>query len=439
MSAELQAKQPEETSPEEEFIATNEVEQEVIADDDAPMDEDDDDDEKDIEGQVDGELPPNGEDTIEIDMSNNSVSYFDKHSDSVFTIFHHPTLPLVCSGGGDNVANLWTSHTFPAKFAGTLNGHTESVIAGSFTSDGKFLVTADMTGKVLVHMFAKGGSQWKPSAELQEVEEIVWLIAHPTIAGIFAFGATNGSVWVYQINEADGSLEQIMSGFVHQLDCTNGEFINVEQGENTLELVTCSLDSTIVGWNCYTAQPIFKISKDELKGVEAPWVTVSAGPSTGSAAIVACGANNGILAIVNCSNGAVLNLSSVIELKEEQDELDASIESICFSPKFPLMALGLVCGEILLYDTTTWRVRRKFVLEDSVTKLLFDNDDLFVSCMNGKVYQYDARTGQEKFVCTGHNMGILDFVLIKSKEANGLRRVITAGDEGVSLVFEVPN
>lgn len=428
-----------EGTPRDEFIDTTEVEQEIAFgdDDDAPMDEDDDE-----EGD---EIPEGDEmenETLEIDMSNNSVTYFDKHTDSVFIVFHHPTLPLVCTGGGDDVAHLWTSHSQPPKFAGTLTGHTESVIAGSFTCDGQFLVTADMTGKVLVHMSHKGGSQWKKVSELQEVDEVVWLICHPTIPGIFAFGAIDGSVWCYQIDGSKGSLEQLMSGFVHQQDCSAGAFINVDKGENTLELVTCSLDSTIVGWNCFTAQPLFKIAQENIKGLEAPWVSISVAPASltnGNAAVVACGSNNGVLAVINCNNeGSVLHLSQVIELKEEDDELDASIESIAWSQNFPLMAVGLVSGDILLYETKTWKIRHKFLLPDSVTKLLFDGDDLFASGIDGKVYQFDARMGKEKFVCTGHNMGVLDFALVK-KDDSSLRRVITAGDEGVSLVFEVPN
>ncbi|CCE62304.1 hypothetical protein TPHA_0C01480 [Tetrapisispora phaffii CBS 4417] len=426
-----------ENAPEEEFIANNEVDQEVVVDDEAHMEEDDENDEE----QLDTEENRNREDeTIEIDMSNNSISYFDKHTDSIFTVFHHPTLPLVVSGGGDNVANLWTSHSHPPKFAGALTDHTESVISGGFTSDGKYLVTGDMNGKILIHASTKGGAQWKLTSVLQEVEEIIWLKCHTVIPGIFAFGATNGSVWVYQINEVDGSVEPIMSGFVHTEECTMGEFINIDQGENVLELVTCSVNGTVVGWNCYTGQQTFKISQSDTKGVVAPWVSIASAPTNkkNTTPIVAVGSNNGVLAIINCANGSVLHLSTVIELKEDQEELDASIESISWSTDFPLLAIGLVCGDILLYDINTWRVRRKFTLEDSVTRLTFDKTDLFVSCVNGKVYQYDARTGSEKFVCCGHNMGVLDFVLLQGKD-NNLRRIITAGDEGVSLIFEVPN
>lgn len=435
MSEELGLTQEtEENQPQEEFISTDEVAQEVIPSNDGEQPEADD--------NID-DIPMDDDETLEIDMSNNSITYFDKHSDSVFTLAQHPTLPLVVTGGADNIANLWTSHSQPPKLAGSIISHTESVICSSFTSDGKFLITADMNGKILVHAGLKGGSQWKQVSELNEVQEVVWLNTHPVVPAIFAFGAVDGSVWCYQISEQDGSLDQLMSGFAHTQDCTMGEFINLDKGEESVEIVTCSLDSTIIGWNCYTGQQLFKVSQAELKGLEAPWVSLSVAPSqltNGNSGIIAAGANNGVLAVFNANNnGAILHLETVVELKDDQEELDASIESICWSPKFPLMAVGLVGGQILLYDTNSWRIRRQFILEDSITKLIFDGDDIFASCINGKVYQYDAKTGSEKFVCTGHNMGVLDFIIVHSKDTSQPRKVITAGDEGVSLVFEVPN
>lgn len=246
---------------------------------------------------------------------------------------------------------------------------------------------------------------------------MVWIKVHPTISGVFAFGSTDGSVWCYQIDAKTGALEQIMSQFVHQSDCTMGEFINIEQGDANLSLVTCSLDSTIIGWSCYTNQQIFKVTRSEIKGTEAPWVSLARAPlaMTKNTPVIACGANNGIMAILNCNNGAVLQLSCVIELQEGQEELDASIESISWSHKLPLMAVGLVSGAVLLYDTLTWRVRHKFELPDSATKLQFDDVQgvtLIAACINGRVYQYDARTGAEIFVCVGHNMGVLDFTTL---------------------------
>lgn len=64
---------------------------------------------------------------------------------------------MVLTGGGDNVAYLWTTHSQPPKFVGEIQGHRESVISGGFTNDGKYLITADMNGLVQVFKASKGG------------------------------------------------------------------------------------------------------------------------------------------------------------------------------------------------------------------------------------------------------------------------------------------
>ena len=89
----------------EEYLNMNEVEEEVPEDDvNVPASDEDEDADMDVDGDDDTE-------TLEIDMSNNSWAYFDQHKDSIFTIFKHPTLPMVVTGGGDNTAFMWTTHT----------------------------------------------------------------------------------------------------------------------------------------------------------------------------------------------------------------------------------------------------------------------------------------------------------------------------------------
>lgn len=379
----------------------------------------------------DEELPEAGdqemedEDKIEIDMSNNSWTYFDKHEDSVFTVMPHPKLPLIASGGGDNIVYLWTSHTQPPKLVQQIKGHKESVITGGFTGDGDFLITGDMAGKIMIHKSSKGGQVWKLYGELEEVEEVVWISVHPT-QPIFAFGAADGSVWVYQLTP---TLEQIMSGFSHQSECTSGVFVNTDDIDN-LTLVTGSTDGSIIGWNAYTATPYFKFTEDDFKGLKLPWITCSLQPNSH---IVAVGSNEGSLAVINVANGTLLTTFRVAELKEDQDELDGSIESITWSDTLPLMALGLVSGSVILFDTKTWRERHSTSLGEAVTKVYFIPHTPFLvgSCMNGKLYKWDARTGEELFVGVGHNMGVLDFAVV-----DGGNKLISAGDEGVSLVFD---
>lgn len=399
--------------PQEEFINVDEVGEEIVDDGSQPVEDEDED--MDME-----------EDKIEIDLSNNSWSYFDQHKDSIFTIFKHPTLPMVVTGGGDNTAFLWTTHTQPPRFVGELKGHKESVIAGGFTGDGKYVVTGDMNGFIQVHKSSKGGQRWIKFGELQEVEEVLWIKAHSSLP-YFAFGANDGSVWVYQIDESTGALVQIMSGFSHTLECNQGEFINTGSDEE-LFLITISEDGTVVNWNCFTGQVIYKLQPhDDFKGVESPWVSLSINQNK-----VAIGARDGNLAIINYDTGRIVHTVQTLEDVEDAAELSVEALSWCTSGSLNLLAVGLVSGDLLLFDTLQWRLRNSVKLEDTITKLQFiaNSAILLGSCMNGKIYKWDARTMSELFVGVGHNMGVLDFA-----EFDNGKKLVTAGDEGVSLVF----
>ena len=411
-------------SPEQpEFVETQDVE-EVVQDDDRQQTNPQPDEK--ISGN---DVKMNEDGNIEIDMSNNSIAYFDQHTDSIFTIATHPTLPLAVSGGGDNVAYLWTTHTSPTRLAGKLEGYTESVIASEFTPDGKFLVTGDMTGKILIHKATKRGQVWVPYGELQQVEEISWITMHPK-EDIFAFGATDGSVWAYQIG-ANKEISLIFTGYSHSLDCTAGEFFDVNNNFGELKLATACEDGTIIGWNCYTSNQLFHIHTAELKGITPPWVTLSVYSNTGK--IAAVGSRDSHVAIVNLETGTVVKVITALTPKDTDDVFDASIEGVSWCKSLPLLALGLVSGDVFIIDTRTWQVRKKMKCQDAITKLTFFKDTPFLlgTSMEGKVYKWDARTGSVIQSYTGHHMGVLDFAI------DCADRLVTAGDDGVSLVFTI--
>lgn len=418
-----------------EYIDLNEGEEVVLDDDDdnngkEPIEDEEDDmdedldvdvEEQDITGSHNGE-----QETLEIDMSNNSWTYFDNHEDSVFTVFAHPKLPMVCTGGGDNKGYLWTTHSQPPKLVTEITGHEESIISGGFTSDGKFLITADMNGLLQVFKASKGGEKWTKFGELNEVDEILFVTVHPTLP-YFAFGANDGSIWVYQIDDAAKLLTQIMSGFSHTLECNGAVFIPGKD-ENDLTLVSISEDGTVVNWNCFTNAVNYKLQPhDDFKGIESPWVTVK---NYGN--LIAIGGRDGQLSIINNDTGKIV--SSIKTLDNVDDVAELSIEALswCQSKNINLLAVGLVSGDVLLFDTQQWRLRKNIKVDDAITKLQFVEETpiLVGSSMNGKIYKWDARTGAELYAGVGHNMGVLDFAILEHG-----KKLVTAGDEGVSLIF----
>lgn len=365
---------------------------------------------------------------IEIDMSNNSQGYFEDHEDSIFAVATHPSLPLVCTGGGDNAAYLWVCHKpGQAQLLSKLVGYEESVAAVAFTFDGSFLLTGDMNGRVIVYKSEKKGQSWTPfDRMLEDVNEVIWIKQHPR-QNIFAVGGADGTVVVYQIGET--TLDMIFSGYSHSKECNNGEFVQVDDA-NVLKLVTVSEDGSIIGWNCYTQQQEFKFDANNLKGLSPPWVSICVNPTS---KIIVVGSRDSQVVVINTESGALLTSFTAMELKENDNIYDVSIESLTWCDQLNLLALGLVSGDVFIFDTNTWKVRRALKCGDAITKLTFIESTpiLLGSSMDGKVYKWDARTGELLYTCVGHHMGVLDFAIDSSKE-----RLITAGDDGVALVYK---
>lgn len=74
-----------------------------------------------------------------------SIRSFKKHTDAVYAVELSPSGQLIVSGGKDDRGWLWTS-------AGDeileLTGFKDSVIHVGFSKDEKFVMAADMAGKV---------------------------------------------------------------------------------------------------------------------------------------------------------------------------------------------------------------------------------------------------------------------------------------------------
>ncbi|KAK9467370.1 WD40-repeat-containing domain protein [Lipomyces arxii] len=370
----------------------------------------------------------------EVDLSNNSLTYFDQHTDSIFLIGVHPTLPLVITGGGDDTGYVWTSNSVPPKLVTKLTGHTDSLVAGGFSPDGEWIVTGGMDGRVRLWRARSRGQKWEFMSSIEEVEEVTWIVFHPS-QPIFAFGASNGSAWVYSLTPRLESLCTLY-GHTEGQPCTAGVFLPAfmpaaEGDEEEINLLTTSDDGSVISWSVPAGVQNYKVTSN-IFHYEAPWINLSLYPSGTSIAI---GSADGKVAIVGTKSGSVIATVDVLGAtgKTDMPEEEQSVEGIAWSEAMGVLAVGLVAGVICIFDTGSWRVRRTLDIGDAVTKIEFlpASTELITSSMDGTLRKYDVRSGELLWKGTGHSSGILGFAL-----ADKGKTVITASDEGVALVYK---
>lgn len=464
--------------------------EEIPDDVDHPMDSDGEDSDADAL-EEDGEIELQNDSKAHFDLHQDSIFCIAQHPRD---------RTLVATGAGDDIAYIFRTDPSAALHSelspnrpslptvAKLSGHSDSVNAITFTlPDGAYLVTGGLDGRLRVHSTAH--EHYPLVAETNEVPEINFIIPcpHPSHPNTIALGASDGSVWVYTIDVADiaAPLQIVQAYYLHTETCSAGAWT----ADGAL-LVTVSEDSSLYAWDIFgeaAASGILGSQQQHVVGLtgddqrfkmEGGPYSVAVAPNGAFAAI---GGTEGIIRIVGLPRvgespssapsktqnprGSRKAPSSSGKPKPGTDASNAgpagqilaslqvqidSVESLSFSsPPLTLLAAGSVDGSIVLFDTAHGFAVRRHIKdahdEHAVVKVEFSREPgkqhLLTSCgMDGVIRQYDARGGtaasgqglvkeSRGHRGGGEGGGILGFV-----QAN--RRIVTAGDDGVSLVFE---
>ena len=365
-----------------------------------------------------------------------------------------------------------------------LEGHTDSINTLCWTlPHGEFLVSGGLDGRMKAWKAdVKPGSGVKMSAlgEAQEVEEINWMAACPSPAhpNTVALGANDGSVWVYTIDASDAGnpLQIVQSYFLHTAPCTAGAWTPDGQ-----LLATVSEDSSLYVWDVWGAAAekglvgdngmtaLSLTGQDQRFEVEGGLYSVGVDPN---GTFVAVGGAGGAIKIVSLprlagSGGkqargkAASDTTSGGQILASLHAQGDSVETLAVAqtgttaPTTTLLAAGSVDGSICVYDATRRFAVRRHVAgahgDHSVVRLEFvPNSWLLTSCgMDGVVRRWDLRAGGATGTTAG---GAADYGLRKEwrghrgdGEGGGVlgfvqgqtgERVVTAGDDGIALVFE---
>ncbi|KAK5136690.1 hypothetical protein LTR08_002343 [Meristemomyces frigidus] len=378
----------------------------------------------------------------------------------------------------------------------TLEGQDESVNAICFTlPTGDFVATATLAGTLSVYSTPTPTQPSRLIAASKEVDEINWLLPSPhrDHPNTLALGAADGSVWVYTVTATELTILQTF--FLHQAPCTAGAW--TPDGKL---LATVAEDSSLYVWDVFgdaaaagVADPnggqavVSLTAADERFKVDGGLYSAAISPGGGIVAVGGAGGNVRVIGLPRLSSSAAASAKSTTAAagtrggskataasKPAPSASSASqagqilaalaaqtdgVETLSFSqPPLTLLAAGSVDGSITLFDAArNFAVRRHIPAahdEEAVIQVEFVKTALgtanakgwcLTSCGNdGVVRRWDVRGGTvaaDKGLVGewrghrggGDGGGVLGFV-----QGGGGGAVVTAGDDGVGLVFATP-
>lgn len=367
--------------------------------------------------------------------------------------------------------------------------------------NGEFLVSGGLDGRLRAYKLDASAPSFSFVGESQEVPEINWLAPCPStdFPNSVALGASDGSVWVYTVDPSDAAnpLQIVQTYFLHTTSCTAGAWtpdgtllatVDEDSSLYVWDVWGLAAAKGLVGDNGQTVVSL--TAQDQRFQVEGGLYSVAVEPRGG---YLAAGGAAGSIRIVSlprvteqtagasgqagskagkakgkaagkAAGGEAQGGQTLAALQVQSD----SIETLSFAPAaapIPLLAAGSVDGSITVFDPSRqFNIRRNIPgahEEFSVVKVEWVKQPqsggsaaqqqwLLTSCgMDGVVRRWNlqgatpsqhvpnaAVAGLEKewrgHRGDGEGGGVLGFV-----QGTDGQRIVTAGDDGVALVFQV--
>ncbi|KAF1326413.1 Angio-associated migratory cell protein, partial [Globisporangium splendens] len=409
-----------------------ETEIELIAADDAveefelgeaPVDDDEDDmeDVDDDEGKISAE---------DADVRDDAEMVFAKHSGPVYSISVNPVdSRIVVSGGGDDVGVIWNRED--GAVLHTLTGHTDSVVSVDFSFDGKYAATGGYDGVVKIWEVATGKLVQSLEGPSQEVEWVTW---HKK-GNIILAGSGDGTMWMWLATT--GECMHVFAG--HEDSVTCGSFT----GSGKM-IVTGSSDGTVRLWNPKSGECAHVFRGHDFH--EGPVTNLVCHPSQplmisgsqdGSAKLIQIQAKRVLATLSHDRNEAT---AGTVQEQFQDQATENSVECAGFCNTMQWAATGCLGGFVRIWDLSTYQCRHVCQHPAGVIKLMWHPTlPIVYSCtVEGLIYVWDARSGQQIKILAGHTDMVLDMAFVPGATPNAAPLgLLTASDDESVRLFAV--
>ncbi len=380
-------------------------------------------------------------------IEDQSIYTFAEHTDSVYCVAMHPTIPgLVVTGGGDDKAFLWRYDVLssPPLLSSIPLEHPDSVINVGYNFDGKHVMTGGFASEAnakaddsLVRVWDVGNGA--PVCRLVgPSEDVEWCQWHSKGNAVVA-GSKDSTVWMWLTGAApaagappgEGQCVQVFAG--HDGAVTAGCF-----SSDGKTVCSGGEDGTVRVWAPKTG--VCKHTFQEHTGHSLTVTSCVSSPL--DPALILSASMDGTVLLLHIGTMKVLQKfvhstkaleaqqaqqSMDVDEDEAQDNYDApvggagdeggvimgSVECIGFCPlaQFKFAASGGVDGDLKVWDMITGQLRCVCAHGDTVSAMKWHASAPLVATSSGDLALrlWDVRSGSCLRSFTGHSALITGF------------------------------
>ena len=335
------------------------------------------------------------------------------HERPVLSVDFSPDGQTLASGGyRDSIIRLWDVQTGALKQR--LTGHHESVVSVDFSPDGQTLASASRDNTVRLWDVQRGVEKQKLTGHRSDVVSVDF---SPDGQAIASAGSWDSTVRLWDAQT--GALKQVLTGHA-------GQVYSVDFSPDGQTLASGSADGTIRLW-------------DRLWGAEtAVQKKKITGHSTGEEDVFSVRFSPDGQTLASGNHDGTIRLWDIQTNAEKQVFMGkrANVLSVSFSPDGQTLASSSRDGTIHLWDVQTGALKQRLRTGFAawIRSVNFSSDGRTLASGGGgkqasHVYLWDAQTGTEKKILTGHNWKVYSVVF----SPDGQTLVSSSEDETVRL------